>query len=476
MSVRYSTLFDYNIGYLYNVKKVIGKIEKDPQVLMAEGYFLKPSIRWEQRIDNGYPNVFYDEAYKEYRCYYTCFIKDQASTEFRPEQRINLEYPLHRYPPRTAGILLTTSKDGIHWIRPSLGICEYEGSRDNNILLTNVHGASVFRDEHETDPARRYKMAMRHDAHKKVAVSFSTDGIHWCDPIDLPNYNAPGDTHNFAFWDDAIDRYVLITRLWAQGVIRVVARSESEDFINWSPPVEIYRGDGFDDQLYSMPVFKLRDVYYGLGSVYHGGDRASKDFDCVDCELLYSLDGLNWERAVRGESFIPRGMGRYGDDVPDCGCIYASIPVEQNGRYIFYYFGSNGQHTNFRESSLMCASINPNKLAGYAAKSSEGGYLGTCQVKITGDRLIVTADISDGGSLRAAVCRPGSLHSPINPIDGYQFENSIVEEHTDGEYHISFKTGKLSQLPEEPLIVVFHLDKTVLYGYDGDIEPIRRKK
>ena len=31
---------------------------------------------WEIRIDNGYPNVIYDEEKEIYRCYYTLFTDD----------------------------------------------------------------------------------------------------------------------------------------------------------------------------------------------------------------------------------------------------------------------------------------------------------------------------------------------------------------------------------------------------------------
>ena len=174
--------------------------------------------------------MFYDGTYGEYRCYYTCFIRDEASTELPPKERVDKEYRFYdrgKYAPRVAGILLITSKDGVHWERPSLGVCQWEGSTDNNIVLTHVHGASVFKDDREPDPAKRYKMVVRHDAHDKMAVSFSPDGIHWCKPIDWPQYNPAGDTHNFAFWDERIGRYVLITRTWAQGTIRLAGAARA---------------------------------------------------------------------------------------------------------------------------------------------------------------------------------------------------------------------------------------------------------
>ena len=60
--------------------------------------------------------------------------------------------------------------------------------------------------------------------------------------------------------------------------------------------MNIYRGEGFDDQIYAMPVFRYEDLYVGLPAIFHGGDRSLPDFDCVDCEMTFSHDGVQWER------------------------------------------------------------------------------------------------------------------------------------------------------------------------------------
>ena len=52
---------------------------------------------------------------------------------------------------------LATSKDGIHWERPRLGLREYRGDRDNNLFPLHAVEASVFLDPH--GPAeKRYKL------------------------------------------------------------------------------------------------------------------------------------------------------------------------------------------------------------------------------------------------------------------------------------------------------------------------------
>ncbi len=479
MGSDYPVLAANNVGRICSVGMIPGPISKTG-TLLTEGFFASPQVRWEQRIDNGYPNVFYDDIAGEFRCYYTCHIEDAASIVNKPEDRVSKCYDFSfrsLYPPRVAGILLATSKDGLAWTRPNLGLVEYEGSKENNILFDHIHGASVFLDKHETDRAKRYKMVVRHDAHEAMAVSFSADGIHWQPLIDWPDYNPAGDTHNFAFWDETIGRYVLITRTWDWDSLRLVSRCESDDFIHWTRPVEVYRGIGLDDQIYSMPVFRHGELYVGLASIFHGGDRSLPDFDCVDCELTVSGDGIHWDRPTFRKPFIPRGQGVYGSGVPDACCIYASAPVIDGNDYLFYYFGSNGQHTNFRESHLMMARIPMNKLCGLQT-IGDAGWMESKPMRITGDELFAVADIGEGGYIRAEIGLPGrSFYEDLRVLDGYGTDDCTALRGGDGLWRFTFKGGPLSALcgREEALCVKFAMKNATLYQYGGDVELRRRK-
>ena len=70
------------------------------------------------------------------RMYYSCFSKDQWHT---PEA-----WDEHAY------LCYAQSRDGIRWEKPSLGIVEFEGSRENNIILRSIVDGTVF-----LDPRRR---------------------------------------------------------------------------------------------------------------------------------------------------------------------------------------------------------------------------------------------------------------------------------------------------------------------------------
>ena len=101
-----------------NAKLTLGQTNKSKHnPLMAED---KP---WEKRFDNLYANVLYDKEDKLYKCWYSPFIVDNSAKGMTLEQRHQRRYR----PPRgrEMAICYATSKDGIKWVKPELGLVEY---------------------------------------------------------------------------------------------------------------------------------------------------------------------------------------------------------------------------------------------------------------------------------------------------------------------------------------------------------------
>jgi hypothetical protein len=145
-----------------NAKLTLGKTEKS-----KHNPLMKEDKPWEKRYDNLYANVIYDQQDKIYKCWYSPFIVDNSATGMTLEQRKSKRYK----PPRgrDMAICYAKSRDGINWEKPELDLVEFEGSKKNNILWRGPHGAGVFKDLHDPDPARRYKTLFKGD---KISVGF----------------------------------------------------------------------------------------------------------------------------------------------------------------------------------------------------------------------------------------------------------------------------------------------------------------
>ena len=72
-----------------------------------------------------------------------------------------------------------TSKDGVHWEKPKLGLVEYNDNRENNLVdVESGNGWYVVYDPADSEPARRFKMISMGEL-MRLQVHFSPDGLTW---------------------------------------------------------------------------------------------------------------------------------------------------------------------------------------------------------------------------------------------------------------------------------------------------------
>lgn len=379
-----------------NARLGVGTVTKHPaNPLFRED---KP---WEARFDNLYANIVYDADARLYRCWYSPFIVDPAVAETPREQYATVKY---RPRLREMGVCYASSRDGVTWEKPELGLVEFQGSRANNLVVRGPHGAGVLEDRRESDPQRRYKMFYR-----GMNVRFSAEGTRWGDEFPCREIGARGDTHNNALWCDELGRFVGFTRLFDGQ--RTVGRTESRDFLRWTKAVEVLRGDP-DNQVYAMPVFRYAGVYLGLVMVFRPQP------DRVHCELAWSPDTVEWHRIDAGTPLIPLSE-RPGDY--DWGCVFAAAnPVVREDGIRLYYGASNGPHTGWRDGFLALAQLRPDGWAGYEpGDASRPAVVITHPVAGSGPTLRLTADLAAGGSVKVTlldatgtqVLARGALHA-----------------------------------------------------------------
>ncbi len=377
---KYLMLDSRVIERVENAKLVLGspvKHEGNP-VMQAD----KP---WENSMNNLYPNVIWDEQEKIFKLWYKCVLADKEV--IAQMDRPSTVHDVGWY------LLYATSKDGIHWSKPELGLHKFAGSTANNIVARDCPNVGVFKDLHDADASRRYKMVSDVGL-GKPQVRFSADGIHWGDAIDVKGFGSQnGDTHNNAFWDERSGKYLWFTKLYLGE--RLVARFESDDFISWKNNGMVLRSnieEGRSSQTYCMPTFRYGSIYLGYVMMYNVGRGRS-----VDCELSWSHDGLQWQRVAPGTPFIPRGAkGSY-----DSECIYAMAgePIIKDGKLMIFYGGDDFPHTGWKRHCLpSLATLRVDGFAGYEAMDpAKPATVITSSLRA--EKVSISADVSSGGSI-----------------------------------------------------------------------------
>jgi hypothetical protein len=164
------------------------------------------------------------------------------------------------------------SDNGRNWVKPELGLVEYNGSKKNNIILDvepETHNFCPFIDtKPNVPPSQKYK-ALGGSGKSGLIPYVSSDGIHW-EKLHNEGVIKKGafDSQNVAFWSEQEKLYLCYFRVGADG-FRSVSRSTSKDFINWSEPVAMTYGDTPREHLYTQqtsPYFRAPHIYVAIGA------------------------------------------------------------------------------------------------------------------------------------------------------------------------------------------------------------------
>ena len=323
------------IEHAENARLVLGKPIKDER-----NPLLPADQPWENATNNYYPNVLWDADERLWKLWYKDVLADKDAIA-----QMDVPSTVH-----DVGwyLLHATSRDGLKWTRPTLGLHKFAGSAENNIVARDCPNVGVFKDAHDPDPQRRYKMVFDIGL-GKPRVRFSPDGTHWSEAGEVSGFSAQqGDTHNNAFFDTRSGKYLWFTKLYVGE--RLVTRLESDDFEHWTSSGVVLRStpeEGKQTQTYALTVFPYAGIYLGYVMMYHVGAGRT-----VDCELAWSPDSIHWQRVQPGTPFLRLGAkGSY-----DSGCIYAQAgpPVVQDGQLLFYYGGSPTVHVGWKRSGSLC--------------------------------------------------------------------------------------------------------------------------
>jgi len=218
---------------------------------------------------------------------------------------------------------LAESSDGIVFTRPNLGLYEFQGSKENNIVYMGVeaHNFAPFLDTNpKAELDERYKAVGGLEG--RLFGFTSPDGIRWkkLQPEPVMTKGA-FDSLNVALWDEQTKLYRCYSRHWAGGDysgVRAVQSSTSEDFLHWTDPVPNRHraSDGSEpppEHFYTnatAPCPGAPHLYLSFPMRFVPDRRKPtpiKDAGVSDAVFLSSRDGVNWERTFH-EGWVRPGL------------------------------------------------------------------------------------------------------------------------------------------------------------------------
>tara|TARA_R110002095_G_scaffold28435_1_gene28311 strand:- start:449 stop:1921 length:1473 start_codon:yes stop_codon:yes gene_type:complete len=375
------------------------------------------------------------------------------------------------------------SKDGVNWTKPEFSLFEKQGFKKNNIVFADAapmtHNFSPFLDTRPDVPrAERYK-ALGGTMKSGLVAFTSPDGIHWKQhpagaviPNEMVPYPYMFDSQNVAFWSPVEKRYLSYFRVFKDGIRRIV-RTESDDFIHWSPPVLMeYTSQGEKapiEHLYTNqthPYFRAPHIYLAVAARFMPGrqvltDEQAKEIgvhpryfkDTSDAILMTTRGGNTYQRTFLS-GYITGGIGAQNwvsrTNYPALNVVQTG-PVEMSV-YVNQDYAQPTAH--LRRYSL--------RLDGFASVRADyaGGELVTKPLIFDGSELSINFSTSAAGGIKVEIQDEAG-----QPIPGFTLADSREQIGNEVNRIVSWKGGKdLKSLSGKPVRLRFVMKDADLYS------------
>ena len=362
------------------------------------------------------------------------------------------------------------SNDGVHFEKPNLGLYEYHGSTENNVVK-NCHGTTVLYDPAAPED-ERYKLIWvqyhRTERGNRSVIhgAVSPDGFHWTD-VEGPILDNPGDTQNF-LTVDGTGEYAIYTRQ-IRGYTkrrRSISVSKSRDFRHFPKPTMCLHSDPADPpdwDYYTSGYHRwpgAEDAHLMLIDMYH------RTKDTFDVHLATSSDGQIWYRPLGREAYLANGEpGEY-----DCMTVSSTNGICDvgDGRWLMYIMTSPRGHNDDRTDypwlpygGYWKATIREDGFTSIHAE--EKGEFHTVPVALA-DRLQVNAAIPNRGYVKVGLFDPATQE----PVPGYTVDDCDPLRRGEIWQTVTWKgSGDLTALadPKKKYQIRFELFKSDLYAF-----------
>ncbi len=419
---------------------------------------------WEGLGSGPYAAVFHDG--EKYRMYYRgCNYADDSHKNDESEE----QYTCY-----------AESADGIRWEKPELGRVEFQGSKDNNILLKGKvsHNFTPMLDKNpECRPDERYKATAGMYPDGLMAYK-SADGMEWKTLQDAPVITRGAfDSQNLCFYDDnrqiyrCYSRYFMVPDhpdagdLFGKGIIsvgiRAIQNCESKDFKTWTDPIPNEYDEGVPtEQFYTnatvlcpgAPHHYLSFPMRFMNQRHKIGEHPYPGVS--DAVFMSSRDGVHFFRPAL-EAWIrpdldPRNWTQR-NYMTSWGVLETS--PEEFSIYVW-------EHYRWDDAYVRRYTVRRHGFASMNAPYA-GGMFVTKPFLFDGDGLYLNYATSAPGSIRV-----GIIGDCIDwPAPGYSAEDCDVLYGNELDRRVTWKgDGDLSKFRGKPVRLKFEMKDADLYS------------
>jgi len=342
----------------------------------------------------------------------------------------------------TEALCVAFSDDGIHWTKPKLGLTEKNGSKENNIVMTNIqhlmHNFTPMLDNRPGVPTEeRYKALAGIQQSGGLFAFSSPDGLVWKKMSDEPvmgilkQYAYAYDSQNVPLWSTTENCYVAYIRVVEPPFKRYIGRTTSKDFIHWEniETMEVIHNGQMApyEQFYTNQTgiyFRAPHIYIATAARFMEGRQVlteeqaktamvdPKYFkDCSDAVFLTSRGGNRYDRTFM-EPLIRPGIGIQNwvsrTNYPACNVV----PTGENEMSLYVNANYATPNSELRRYTL--------RLDGFASlhASYEGGTFVSKPLRFTGKTLSLNFSTSAAGGMKVQLEQiDGKPYSGFSMLD-----------------------------------------------------------
>ena len=392
------------------------------------------------------------------------------------------------------------SSDGIHWTKPKLGLFNWQGSKENNIIFLGSpesHNFAPFIDTNPACPAEERFKAIGGTVTSKGLWTFkSADGIHWSRKSDKAVVTKGAfDSHNACFWDTKTKRYMMYVRYFSDGEfkgLRSIGVAFSTDFETWTDPVGITYPNSPPQQMYTnqiLPYYRASHILVGFPTRYvarllndHGKtlepivlrDKLTIAYercatDLTDGLFMASRNGqsfMRWDEAFLRPGPESAGHWVYGDNYQAYGLWETKSDINGAPNNISMHFSEHAWLNDLHRQRRYII-----RLDGFVSLHAPlaGGELITKPVTFTGQQLSVNYSTSAAGGLYVELQDLAG-----QPLAGFSREDCLEHYGDSTEQVIRWKSGAdVSTLAGKPIHIRFILKDADLYSYQFGTTNVR---